>query len=179
MVALALVTYTATVTIQFNAFFVQGATSMTWGALTTSSGTRYFPNGANTTGILTPNSTIVPSGTTVANNFTFATQSTGKGYIQIAMGTAAPAADFQSFRVRVLTYNGTTTKWVNATMFTTSSFTTQLTNGLDGMQTATSAFIHVSGGSTLFYLIRVDYVLVGTPAGTNINVVFNETPSLS
>lgn len=178
MVALALVTYTATLTLTLSPFFVQGSNAMGL-SMSTSTGTRYFPDGTGT-GTTNPNGTIIPTGTTNNQNFTFATQLTGKGYVQISMSTAAKTTDFNSFKIFVLTYNGTTTKWVNATMFTAATGGSVITGGFDGTQTATSAFIRVNGvGSPIFYLIQVNYILAPTPVDATTTVVIGETPSLN
>ncbi len=168
MVALALVTYSATITITFSPFFTLGLNTSAW-TTNTASGSRYLPGNTAVPG--------TPGPITATTTFAFSTI-TGGGYVQIGTSTAAKTTDFSSFKIFVLVFNSTT--WNNATIYTTSAFSTVLSGGVDGTNTATSGFIHiVSAQPQTYFAIQVNYVLVGTPADTSANVVFAYTPSLN
>lgn len=168
MVALALVTYTATITITFSPFFTLGQATGAW-TTNTSSGTRYLPGNTVIPG--------TPGPVTATTTFAFSTI-TGGGYVQIGTSTAAKTTDFSSFKIFVLVFNSTV--WNNATMYTSSTFGTVLSGGVDGTSTANSGFIHiVSAQPQTYFAIQVNYILVGTPADPSANVVFAYTPSLS
>lgn len=168
MVALALVTYTATITITFSPFFTLGQATGAW-STNTASGTRYLPGNTVIPG--------TPGPVTATTTFAFSTI-TGGGYVQVGTSTAAKPTDFQSFKIFVLVFNSTV--WNNATIYTSSAFTSVLSGGVDGTNTATSGFIHVVAGQPqTYFAIEVIYILQGTPADTTANVVFAYTPSLN
>jgi hypothetical protein len=171
MVALALATYTVTVNISFNAFFTQGATSQSW-TMNTATGTRYLPGDtSDSNGFLT----VAP---TLGNltSFGFATI-TGLGYVKINLGSAESASNFQSFKIFVLTSTGTAS-WTNATLFTDTTFTTTLPNGIDGLTGTLTGYLHITATTRAFYAIQVNYVLASAPSGTP-TAVFDYTPSLN
>jgi hypothetical protein len=170
MVALALVTYTATVNISFTTFFTLGQNSLTWTALSTSSGTRYLPG-----------DTVVPGTPTIGTTSSFAFETiTGKGYVKISLSANVPTADFSQFRVFVLTFNSTT--WNNATLYASPTYsTTGHVIGVEGTGTNASALVaYLLIGQTpqVFYALQINYILTGNPSGTP-SVTFDYVPSLN
>ncbi len=174
MVALALVTYTATVNISFNAFFVQGITTQTSWSMTTSSGTRYLPGRTFTTGIGTP---VTPT-TGNLTSFAFYTQ-TGQGNVKINLQSNMVTTNFGSFNIFVLSWNGA--NWVNATIFSSTLLTTRIVGGIDGTgvnATATIGYLNINTATQTFYAVQVNYALAAAPSGTP-QALFNYTPSLN
>lgn len=166
-VALALVTYSATLTLTINPFFKVGLNSINW-SVTTSTGARYLPNGASIPG--TPSDPPTSS-------FAFRTQ-TGSGWVQVGTSTQAKPADFLSFRIFVLTWNSSS--WNNATLYVDNTFLVPLVGGIDGTSASSVGYLHVSTGAPLvFYAIQVNYILAPTPADTSTTVVFSYTPNLN
>lgn len=164
-VTLALVTYTPTLTLSINPFFKVGLSSINW-SMTTSSGTRYLPNGTD----LVSNPSDPPT-----TSFAFRTQ-TGGGWVKLGIAQAVSLTQFLSVKVFILSWNSTL--WVNDTMFTDSTFLVPVMGGLDGTSTLSAAFIHVSAGGTLFYSIQINYALAGSPTGTPTEQ-FSYTPNLN
>ncbi len=176
MVALALVTYTATVTLNFSAFFVQGMGNTASWTLSTSSGTRYLPGNQANAGTNTPGA---PAQTNTTS-FAFYTI-TGKGYVKINLAANVPTADFNSYRIFVLTFN--TTTWNNATLYASSTYSTtgHIVGGIDGTgvnASALTAYLLIGQAAQVFYAIQVNYILAPTP-GASTTTTFNYTPSLN
>ena len=139
--------------------------------MTTSSGTRYLPQGA-TNGTLPGTPTDPPT-----TSFAFRTQ-TGSGWVKLGTSTQAKLTDFQSFKIFVLTWNSSS--WNNATLYVDTTFLVTLTGGIDGTISTSVGYLHVSTGAPqVFYAIQVNYVLAATPADTSSSVVFTYTPNLN
>jgi hypothetical protein len=169
-VALGLVTYTATLTLNFNPFFKEGLDTIGW-SMTTATGTRYLPQGVSNGSL--PGSPSDPP----TSSFAFVTQ-TGSGWVKIGTSTQAKLADFLSFKIFVLTWNSSS--WNNATLYVDNTFLVTLVGGIDGTNSTSVGYVHVSTGAPqVFYAIQVNYILAATPVDTSTSVVFTYTPNLN
>jgi hypothetical protein len=174
VVALALVSYTATVTIAPTTQFTIGATTATWTIYVNDlDQLRYLP------GTGTPAGSQQPGAPTDSNPNTFAfkvvTDSGRVCAVNITLTSAVDSSKFSKFEIRVMRWNSTASAWQGETLYAgpTGSTTKSFINGL---MAGDCGYVHHPASLTRYYLIKVTYSYDLVDATTSITVTFQYTP---
>lgn len=174
VVALALVSYTATVTIIPATQFTIGATTATWTIYVNDlDQLRYLPGTGTPAGSQQPG----PPSDSNPNTFAFkvVTDSDRVCAVNITLTSAVDGSKFSKFEIRVMWWNSTASAWQDETLYadptgsTTKSFINGLTPGDHG-------YVHHAASLTRYYLIKVTYSYDLVDATTSITVTFQYTP---
>jgi hypothetical protein len=148
-VALALVVYTASVTMTPKFQFSQGATADTWDLyLNEVDQVRYMPGG-----VVAPSSPLE----TDPNSYAFEVVTDGNKVCAVAINIAeAVSSKFVKFDVRVKYWDSVASAWLYAELFesATGSASKAWINGLDVLDVG---YIHQELSLTRFYLVEVTY----------------------
>ena len=174
VVAMALVSYTATVTIAPTTQFTIGATTATWTIYVNDlDQLRYLP------GTGTPAGSQQPGAPSDANLNTFAfkvvTDSGRVCAVNITLTSAVDSSKFSKFEIRVMFWNSTASAWQDETLYTgaTGSTTKSYINGLTS---GDHGYVHHAASLTRYYLIKVTYSYDLVDATTSVTVTFQYTP---
>jgi hypothetical protein len=166
MIALALVTYTASVTITPVKQFTIGATSDSWTVYVNDvDKMRYLPGGSS-------EPTCNPSN---PNTYAFyvATDANQVCAVKIELTSAVNSSKFSKFQITVKYWTGSA--WADATLYagptggTTKAY-------IDGLTSGDAGYIHQDFSSTGYYLICVTYSYDLVDETTQVAVTFQYTP---
>lgn len=166
MIALALVTYLATVTITPVAQFSQGATSGSWAVYVNDvDKVRYLPGGP-----------IEPTfNASDPNTYAFkvVTDASKVCAVKIELVSAVNSSKFSKFQITVKYWNGTA--WVDEILYNSATGSTTKPY-IDGLTAGDAGYIHQSVSTTKYYLIRVTYSYDLTDETTQETVTLKYTP---
>jgi len=166
MIALALVVYTATVTITPTQQFTKGAISDSWTVYVNDvDEVRYFPGGSTepTFNAGDPN--------TYAFNVT--TDAQKNCSVKIELTAAVNSSKFSNFNITVEYWTGAA--WADETLYAGATGSTTKSY-IDGLSSGDAGYIHKSGATTRYYLIKVTYSYDQTDETTQVTVTFQYTP---
>ncbi|NIQ05365.1 MAG: hypothetical protein GWO20_06450 [Candidatus Korarchaeota archaeon] len=173
LVALALVSYTATLTITPVSPFTMGATTDSWTIYVNDvDEVRYLPGEGTPAGSTVP--AMAPNGGANTYAFRVNTDAGASMAVNITLTSPVNNSEFSKFEITVLRYNSSTTQWDNATLYdaptggSTKSYIDGLTNDYGYIQQSTSL--------SRYYLMKVVYSFDLVDVTTAITVDFNYTP---
>jgi hypothetical protein len=161
-IALALVVYTASVTMAPTMQFTLGATTASWNVYVNQvNEVRYLPGG---------NSAPVDSST---NAFRVTTDANKVCAVQIQLTSAMSSALFSNFDITVSYWVGGT-GWVTATLYTTATGSTTMSS-IDGL-TTNAGYIQQAASADTYYLVKVTYSYDLVDTTTPVTAIFQYTP---
>lgn len=174
VVVLALVSYTATVTIAPTTQFTIGAETATWTIYVNDvDQLRCLPGSG------TPSGSAQPGTPSDADTNTFAfkvvTDSGRVCAVNITLNSAVDSSKFSKFQITVLFWNSTASAWQDENLYAgaTGSTTKSYINGLTS---GDYAYVHHAASLTRYYLIKVTYSYDLVDATTSVTVTFQYTP---
>ena len=171
MIALALVTYTASVTITPTKQFTVGATSASWTVyMNDVNETRYLPGSGSPAGSSEPTFNASDTGTYA---FKAVTDADKVCAVKIELTSVINSSKFSRFQITVKYWNGSA--WDPETLYdaATGSSTKSYINGLTS---GDSGYIHQGTSETTYYLLKVVYSYDLTDETTQITATFQYTP---
>jgi len=173
VVTLALVSYTATVTITPVNPFAQGATADAWTIYVNDlDQVRYLPGEGTPAGSTVPSTS--PNGGSNTYAFRVNTDAGRSMAVNITLVSPVDNAKFSKFEITVLFWNATDSSWDDATLYdaptggSTKSYIDGLTNDFGYIQHAVS--------TSRYYLMKVTYSYDLVETTTAIAVDFSYTP---
>jgi hypothetical protein len=162
-IALALVVYTASVTITPTAQFTLGASSDSWTVyINEVNQVRYLPGGDT------------PPSTGATNAFSLDTTNRGCA-VQIELTSAMNSAVFSNFDITVMYYDATIPGWTSAQLYDSASGGSPITS-IDGLTTNAGFIRQALGTGATSYLIRVTYSYDIVHDTTGVTATFQYTP---
>ena len=174
MVVLALVTYTAVITITPTKQFNLGATTASWTVyINEVDEVRYLPGTGTPAGSNPPVGSPVGDPTKYAFNVT--TDAGGACSVKIELTSAVDNLKFSKFEIRVKWWNTTSAAWEDATLkdAETGGSNKTFINGLTGGDVG---YIQHAVSTTRCYLIWVTYSYDLVDTTTDVTVTFQYTP---
>jgi hypothetical protein len=174
VVALALVSYTATVTVAPATQFTIGATTATWTVYVNDvNQLRYLPGSGSPAGSQQPGTPSDANPNTFA--FKVATDSDRVCAVNITLTSAVSSSKFSKFQIMVMFWNSTASAWQDGTLYAgaTGSSTKSY---IDGLTSEDCGYVHHAASLTRYYLIKVMYSYDLVDATTSITVTFQYTP---
>lgn len=172
MIALALVTYTISVTINSTKQFTLGATSASWTIYVNDvDQTRYSPGTGTPVGSQPPGA---PADADV-NTFAFKVVSdAGKVCaVKIELTSTVDNTKFSKFQITAMRWDGAA--WVDETLYAASTGATTKAY-INGLTAGDSGYIHHAASLTRYYLIKATYSYDLIDATTSIAATFQYTP---
>ncbi len=173
LVALALVSYTTTVTITPVSPFTQGATTDAWTVYVNDvDEVRYLPGEGTPAGSTVP--ALAPNGGANTHAFRVATDAGSSMAVNITLASPVNNSEFSKFEIRTLIWNASVSAWDNATLYDapTGGIPKAFIDGL----TNDFGYIQQSPSLTRYYLITVTYSYDLVASTTAITVDFVYTP---
>lgn len=174
VVVLALVSYTATVTIAPTTQFTIGATTASWTVYVNDvDQIRYLPGGGTPAGSQQPGAPSDGDPNTFA--FKVVTDAGRVCAVNITLDSAVDSSKFSKFQITVMFWNSTASAWQDETLYTdaTGSTTKSYINGLTAGDTG---YVHHAASLTRYYLIKVTYSYDLVDATASVSVTFRYTP---
>jgi hypothetical protein len=173
VVTLALVSYTATVTITPVNPFAQGAATDAWTIYVNDlDQVRYLPGEGTPAGSTVPSTS--PNGGSNTYAFRVDTDAGRSMAVNITLASSVDNTKFSKFEITVLFWNATDSSWDDATLYdaptggSTKSYIDGLTNDFGYIQQAVS--------TSRYYLMKVTYSYDLVETTTAIAVNFSYTP---
>jgi hypothetical protein len=166
MVAMALLTYTAVVTINPTRQFTIGATTSSWSV---------YVNDVNKLGYL-PGGLAEPtfnSGDPTTYAFKAVTDANKVCAVKIELTAAVNSSKLSNFNITVQSWTGSA--WANETLYA-SSTGSATKSYIDGLTPGDSGYVHQDLSATKYYLIRATYSYDKTDETTQVTVTFQYTP---
>lgn len=162
-IALALVVYTASVTITPTSQFTLGTSTYTW---------TIYVNEVNQVRYLPGGSSLPADGTTT---YAFRVSTTSKGCaVQIELTPAMSSSLFSNFDITVMEWQPGT-GWVSATLYDAATGGSSISS-INGLTTAAGYIRQAAGASDTSYLIRVTYSYDLVDTATPVTATFQYTP---
>jgi len=166
MVALALVTYSADVTITPTQQFTIGSTSDTWAVYVNDvDEVRYLPGGSAEPTLNTGDSNTYA--------FKVVTDAQKNCSVTIELTSAVNSSKFSKFQITVRYSTGGA--WADETLYAGATGSTTKSY-IDGLSVGDIGYIHQSGATTRYYLIKVTYSYDLVDETTQVTVTFQYTP---
>jgi hypothetical protein len=171
MIAIALVTYTASVIITPTQQFTVGATSASWTVyMNDVNKTRYLPGSGSPAGSSEP---TFNASDTETYAFKAVTDADKVCAVRIELTSAVNSSKFSKFQITVKNWNGSAwdaeTLYDSATGSSTKSY-------IDGLTSGDFGYIHQGTLETTYYLLKVVYSYDLTDETTQITATFEYTP---
>jgi len=164
-IAVALVIYSAAVTVTPTQQFTIGATSDSWSIYVNEvNQVRYLP-GADS-------EPTFDSGDTGTYAFSVVTDADKVCAVQIELTSAMDNAKFSNYDVTVEYWTGAA--WASATLYDAATGSTTVTD-IDGL-TTTAGYIHQGFSATTYYLVTVTYSYDLVDTNTDVTATFQYTP---
>ncbi|MEM3766332.1 MAG: hypothetical protein QXU46_04820 [Candidatus Bathyarchaeia archaeon] len=166
MIALALISYTATVSITPTQQFTIGATSDSWTIyINDLDKTRYLPGGFNEPTLNASN----------PNTYAFKVGTDPNMFCAVKIEPASPvnSSKFSKFQITVKYWNGSA--WADETLYANPTGSTTKPY-IDGLTAGDAGYIHQDKSTTKWYLIEVLYSYDLTDETTQLTVTFKYTP---
>ncbi len=171
LIALALVTYTASVTITPTQQFTVGATSASWTVYANDvNETRYLPGLGSPAGSLEPTFNASDTDTYA---FKVATDADKVCAVRIELTSAVDSSKFSKFEITVKYWNGLA--WDDETLYDAATGSSTKSY-IDGLAPGDFGYIHQGTLETTYYLLEVVYSYDLTDETTQIAVTFQYTP---
>ena len=173
IVTLALVSYTATVTITPVNPLTQGATTDDWTIyINDVDEVRYLPGAGTPAGSTVPSSS--PNGGSDTYAFKVDTDAGRSMAVNITLASPVNTTKFSKFEITVLFWNATDSSWDNATLYDapTGGSTKSYIDGL----TSDYGYVQQSVSTSRYYLMKVTYSYDLVETTTVITVSFNYIP---
>lgn len=173
LVTLALVSYTATVTITPVNPFAQGATADDWTIyINDVDQVRYLPGDGTPAGSIVPASS--PNGGVNTYAFKVDTDAGRSMAVNITLTSPADSTKFSKFQITVLFWNATDSSWDAATLYDapTGGSTKSYIDGL----TSDYGYIQHAVSTSRYYLMQVTYSYDSVETTTAVTVDFSYTP---
>jgi hypothetical protein len=174
LVVLALVSYTATVTVLPTAQFTIGATTASWTVYVNDvDQIRYLP------GTGTPSGSQQPGTPSDADTNTFAfkvvTDSARVCAVNITLTSAVNSSKFSKFEITVLFWNSTASAWQDETLYAAATGSTTKSY-INGLTAGDHGYIHHVASLIRYYLIKVTYSYDMVDETDSVTVTFQYTP---
>jgi hypothetical protein len=159
-VAIALVVYTASVTITPATQFTLGVSSDSWAVyINDVDQVRYLPGGS-----------ILPD----SSSYAFSLDTTNRGCaVQIELTSAMDSARFSRFDITVMYWDGS--GWTSAQLYDSATGGSTITS-IDGTTTNAGFIRQASGTSTTYYLVQVTYSYDQVALLGSVTATFQYTP---
>jgi hypothetical protein len=164
-IALALVAYTASVTMTPKVQFTIEATSDSWNLYVNElDQVRYLPGGI-----------AAPSGANPPSTYAFKveTDATKACAVKIELTSAMDDEKFSNFDITVNYWTGTA--WTSAILYNSPTGSTMI-SAINGLTTGAAGYIQQSGTTTTYYLVKVTYSYNLVADTTPITAIFQYTP---
>ena len=172
-VVLALVSYTADVTIDPMQQFTRGATTATWTVYVNDVDEyRYLPGSGTPAGSSKP---TFDSGDTSTYAFRVATDTAKVCAVKIELTSAVDNTKFSKFEITVERWDSGSSSWVSETLYTAATGSTTKSY-IDGLSAGDAGYVHQSTGTTEYYLVVVQYSYDLVDSTSQITVTFQYTP---
>jgi len=172
-IALALVYYTAVVTITPYKQFTIGATTDDWTVYVNDiDQVRYLPGEGTPAGSTKPSA--APNGGSNTYAFKLVTDAGKACAVNITLTSAVNSSKFSKFQITVMFWNTTSAAWEDATIYDAQSGGSSKTY-IDGL-TGDFGYIQQSASTSLYYLMKVTYSYDLVDATTDVTVTFSYTP---
>ncbi|MEM3551076.1 MAG: hypothetical protein QXN87_08695 [Candidatus Bathyarchaeia archaeon] len=166
MIAFALVTYAANVSINPLKQFMIGATSDTWAVYVNDvDKLRYLPGGSSEP-TFDPNN----AGTYA---FTVGTDGNKVCAVKIELASAVSSSKFSKFQITVKYWTGSA--WADETLYAGPTGSTTKSY-IDGLTSGDAGYVHQDVSTTRYYLVVVTYSYDVTDATDQVSVTFQYTP---
>jgi hypothetical protein len=166
MIALALVTYTASVVIDPTQQFTIGATSDSWTVYVNDvDKVRYLPGGAS--------EPTFDSGDTNTYAFKVVTDADQVCAVKIELTAAVNSSKFSNFNITAKYWTGAA--WADETLYDAATGSTTKSY-IDGLSGGDAAYVHQAVSTTRYYLIKVLYSYDQTDETDQVSVTFQYTP---
>jgi len=171
MIAIALVTYTASVTITPTQQFTVGATSASWTVyMNDVNETRYLPGSGSPAGSSEP---TFNSSDTETYAFKAVTDAYKVCAVRIELTSAVNSSKFSKFQITVKYWNGSA--WDAETLYDAATGSSTKSY-IDGLTSGDFGYIHQGTLETTYYLLKVVYSYDLTDETTQITATFEYTP---
>jgi hypothetical protein len=165
-IALALVVYTASVTMTPTQQFTIGASSDSWTVyINDVNEVRYLP-GANS-------EPTFDSGDTGTYAFRVATDANKGCAVKIELTSAIDSGKFSNFDITVSYWTGAA--WASANLYDAATGSTTITE-IDGLSAGAAGYIHQAASTTIYYLVIVTYSYDQVDTTTQVIATFQYTP---
>lgn len=165
-VALALIAYTAVVTINPTLQFTIGATSSSWKVyINDVDKVRYLPGGST--------EPTLNAGDPNTYAFKVVTDSSQACAVKIELTSAVDGSKFSKFQITVKYWDGT--GWVDETLYETPTGSTTKPY-IDGLTLGDSGYVRQAPSTTKYYLVKVVYSYDLTDETSQVTVSFKYTP---
>ncbi len=171
MIAIALVTYTASVTITPTQQFTVGATSASWTVyMNDVNETRYLPGSGSPAGSSEP---TFNASDTETYAFKAVTDADKVCAVRIELTSAVNSSKFSKFQITVKNWNGSA--WDAETLYDAATGSSTKSY-IDGLTSGDFGYIHQGTLETTYYLLKVVYSYDLTDETTQITATFEYTP---
>jgi len=171
MIALALVTYTATVTVTPMQQFTVGATSASWIVyINDVNETRCLPGSGSPAGSEEPTFNASDTGTYA---FKVVTDADKVCAVKIELTSAVNSSKFSKFEITAKYWNGSA--WDTETLYDAATGSNPK-SFIDGLTSGDAGYIHQGTSETTYYLLKVVYSYALIDEATQITVTFQYTP---
>ena len=171
MIALALVAYTATVTITPTQQFTIGATTATWTVYVNDvDETRYLPGSGSPAGSGEP---TFNSSDTDTYAFKVVTDADKVCAVKIDLTSAVNSSKFSNFNITARFWTGAA--WADEVLYDAATGSTTKSY-IDGLSAGDAGYIHQAVSTTRYYLIKVTYSYDLVDATDQVTVTFQYTP---
>lgn len=177
-VAVALVTYTADITVTPTQQFSSGAASASWTIYVNDvDEARYLPGSGSPAGSSQP---TFDSGDSSTYAFKVVTDSARVCAIKLELTSQVDNSKFSKFQVTALRWNSVSSTWDSETLYAGATGSTTKSY-VDGLTPGDVAYIHQSAGSTEYYAVKVvySYDLVDTTTQITVTVQYTPLPQSS
>lgn len=166
MIALALITYTATVNIVPTQQFTIGATTSSWTVYVNDADkVRYLPGGSAEPTLNTSDTNTYA--------FSVVTDASQVCAVKIELTSAVNNSKFSKFQITVKYWTGSA--WANETLYDAATGSTTKAY-INGLISGDAGYIHQSLSTTRYYLIMVTYSYDLVDETTQVAVTFQYTP---
>jgi hypothetical protein len=171
MIALALVAYTATVTVTPTQQFTIGATTASWTVYVNDvNETRYLPGSGSPAGSAEPTFNASVSSTYA---FKVVTDADKVCAVKIELTSAVNSSKFSKFEITAKYWTGAA--WADETLYAAATGSTTKSY-INGLTSGDAGYIHQGVSTTRYYLIKVTYSYDLVDETTQITVTFQYTP---
>lgn len=171
MIAIALVTYTASVIITPTQQFTVGATSASWTVyMNDVNETRYLPGSGSPAGSSEP---TFNASDTETYAFKAVTDADKVCAVRIELTSAVNSSKFSKFQITVKNWNGSA--WDAETLYDAATGSSTKSY-IDGLTSGDFGYIHQGTLETTYYLLKVVYSYDLTDETTQITATFEYTP---
>ena len=165
-IAVALVVYSAAVTINPNQQFAIGASSDSWKVyINDVNEVRYLP-GADS-------EPTFDSGESSTYAFRAATDASKVCAVKIELTSAMDSGKFSNFDITVSYWTGAA--WAAATLYEAATGSTTITE-INGLLAGAAGYLHQAASTTTYYLMKVTYSYDLVDTTTQVNANFQYTP---